>query len=477
MASMDSSGSYPQSEPADRHAATAAATPRAPRRVAGLAARFFPLVFFELYLATTLLLFALGPVEPEFSQTAAAWSYALLGQAFIALGFVLGTMRPARLFAPRIPVRWMVKLAILVAVCLLAFSIKYRNYADLTLLEALANPGAGYRAKQLALIYRDTTPLLSGLRALGAPFLAVFLPAGILFWHHLALRWRALWLAGLVAWIGEALVTGSSKPIFDLVLVSPWLLWLRRHHSPARSGRRSRLRRAIPLAAAVVLLFAGIEAFSYFTRSRSGSLPGEFPPERVGWSEARYGIELSEALEHRIYMVSRYLSFGYNGLAGSLELPFEWSKGVGHSGVLARWLSRLSSDPESLRASTYPARLERATGYSEGNLWHTIYPWVASDLTFPGALLFIGLMAFLFARVWGDCLRTRNLFAAGLLMQLILMFYYIPANNVRLAFSEELIAFWSLLALWLLTRIGRAGAADDAARVEPAASTAPGQLD
>ncbi|MBV9122201.1 MAG: hypothetical protein JO112_02425, partial [Planctomycetes bacterium] len=110
--------------------------------------------------------------------------------------------------------------------------------------------------------------------------------------------------------------------------------------------------------------------------------------------------------------------------------------------------------PDFFYDRCYPARLECTTGYSAESYWHTIYPWLASDLTFPGALVFMGLMAYLLARAWSDSLRGDNPFALGFLAQILLMFYYIPCNNVRLQFAEEIITFWGLLVLWLGTRKG-----------------------
>jgi hypothetical protein len=136
-------------------------------------------------------------------------------------------------------------------------------------------------------------------------------------------------------------------------------------------------------------------------------------------------------------------------------MPFEPCFGFGHSQLLMRYAGRTIGDPEFFMLRSYPYRLEEETGYNVANYWHTVYPWLASDLTFPGAILFIGLMAYLLAKAWTDSLPGQNPFAIGFLAQSLLMFYYIPANNGRLSYSEESIAFWGLLILWLATRRSR----------------------
>jgi hypothetical protein len=117
-----------------------------------------------------------------------------------------------------------------------------------------------------------------------------------------------------------------------------------------------------------------------------------------------------------------------------------------------KYAGSLSSDPDAFWQLCYPARLEADSGYSTAHYWHTIYPWIASDLTFPGAILFMGVMAFLLAEAWKDTRKGENPFALGFFTQIILMFFYIPANNGRLMYPEEALTFWGLLACWRLTR-------------------------
>ena len=64
----------------------------------------------------------------------------------------------------------------------------------------------------------------------------------------------------------------------------------------------------------------------------------------------------------------------------------------------------------------------------------------------------MGWMGYLLALVWKDAVCKSNPFAIGFLAQLLIFFYYIPANCGRLSFPEEAVAFWGTLLLWLLTR-------------------------
>ena len=424
------------------------------------AARFFPLLFFEAYLIVSLLSFTYGPHDWNIDNSLAVLSYALLGQILIGAGYWVGSAQgPRGLGVERGDfVNITLKVAIILTLVLLPPTISTRNSANLSLLEALADPGAAYQARAEA---QFDYLWLSVIRTLLSPVLSLLLPLGIVFWRCLNLPWRGLWLAATSGVAIVPLFTGRAFGIFDITLTAPWLLWIAVSGVPARARLNAlpehRRKRAILWRRALVAVFVvsvAIPSLAYFSYSRQ-SRGGEAHYRRAtGWSEEQYGISLPEAVEYDVYYVTRYLSLGYYGLSGSLRLPFEWTGGIGHSAFLRRYAAMVSSDLEWIDEATYPARLEAVTGYSSTGSWHTIYPWIASDLTFPGALVFVGLMAFLFARAWSDALMAENPFALGFLSQIMLMFWYIPANNLRLANPEAAFAFYGLLALWLVTRAG-----------------------
>ena len=189
----------------------------------------------------------------------------------------------------------------------------------------------------------------------------------------------------------------------------------------------------------------------YFFYTRLARYGGEFPIGTVGWSSALWGFALPEFVEYAIAIFIGYLCQGYYGLSGCLELPFVWSWGLGHSDVLSRYAGNFIGDPGFFRDLTYPVRYEAVSGYRVGHHWHTIYPWLASDVTFAGALAVVGGFGWLFARSWRDLVDKRNPFAAAFFSQILLLMFFIPMHSSRLAWSEELISFWGLLILWQTT--------------------------
>jgi lipid-A-disaccharide synthase-like uncharacterized protein len=83
-------------------------------------------------------------------------------------------------------------------------------------------------------------------------------------------------------------------------------------------------------------------------------------------------------------------------------------------------------------------------------LWATIYPWIASDVGFPGTVAVMFLIGLLLGRVWVDVLGGQNPWAVMLLGQILLLMYYIPAHNKVMQAGEGVVAFWVLGLAWVL---------------------------
>jgi hypothetical protein len=178
---------------------------------------------------------------------------------------------------------------------------------------------------------------------------------------------------------------------------------------------------------------------------------GRYASGSIGWSQ-RYGAEIPPEIESPIYFFVSYFAQGYYGLAGSLDLPFKWTFGIGHSLFASRMVDKVFGTELRMDLDTYPARFGEVSRWSVETQWHTVYPWLASDLTFPGAILFVGCMSYFLALTWRESLEDGLFLSTAFFWQLVMFFIYIPLNNGRLSFSEELFAFWGTLVLWRLER-------------------------
>ncbi|MBA3672358.1 MAG: hypothetical protein H0W68_10105, partial [Gemmatimonadaceae bacterium] len=115
-------------------------------------------------------------------------------------------------------------------------------------------------------------------------------------------------------------------------------------------------------------------------------------------------------------------------------------------------LERQITGATTLGSRSYPARLDVEDDYSVTQFWHTLYTWIASDVTFPGTLVVMMLIGRLFALIWIDTLRGDNPYAVGMFLTLVTLLYYVPTGNIVLGQPEAFAAFWGLLLMWLATR-------------------------
>ena len=420
---------------------------------------FAPLIFIQAYLCFTLLLFALGPVEFRLHNKWSLFAYAIAGQFAIAAGYFLGLYgkmknSPAsKKLYPRVGLYIATSLIVTLAITF------YQSDSGLSLFEALKNPGDAYHAKaaisQHGISGRENL-IISIPKTILSPFASLLIPGGVLIYSSMSRKVRGLWWIAVVGVALRAILIGTNKGLVDLILPVPWLLLLRgiqlqqvcENRNKKMSTRFSLWK---VLSVAVVLFAVVISYFTFSIYSRAAAYRQESTGSAVGWSWS-YGISLPAYVEQSIYNINNYLCQGYYGLDGCLNLDFVPCYGCGNSPFLVRRVAPIfTSNPDALFWDTYPGRLDTATGYSVATQWHTIYPWIASDITFPGAIIFIGIAGFIFSRAWLAAVTLRNIFAVGVFCHLLILFFYVPLNNTLFMYPEPMMAVLVQGVLWHLT--------------------------
>ena len=83
--------------------------------------------------------------------------------------------------------------------------------------------------------------------------------------------------------------------------------------------------------------------------------------------------------------------------------------------------------------------------------WHTIYVWLANDVTFIGVPLIIFLIGYFFSKTWADCVYGNNDAAVSLFALFLIMTFYFYANNQVISFS--FMPFVVCFAIYVFSRI------------------------
>ncbi|MET0417392.1 MAG: hypothetical protein ABW022_15380 [Actinoplanes sp.] len=293
-----------------------------------------------------------------------------------------------------------------------------------------------------------TSPWMNLLFPLGVLSVAL-VPLLVVHWRSLSIWLRLAGIVGVALHMAFYLFIGTMKGLGDVVIMLAAGMLVARASVRRRRGR-SRRQRALMLVVTAFVLLATYMIHSQAARATEFGTTGDVV--RVNPAVERVvGTSMAEGIAALI----GYPTHGYLGLSYNLQLPFEWSRGLGSSPSAAIFAEQtfgadLSEHP------TYPDRTEHEKGWPARMYWATIYPWLASDLTFPGAALFMGLVGWLFAGSWRAAVSSRRVVPTLIFAQLCILLVYVPANNQLGMAPESIVGMVTLLALYALqSPVGR----------------------
>lgn len=412
--------------------------------------RLIPAVAMFIYLNITVLLFAFGPWPWPVREPWLLYGFLVAAHLALLGGYLSGAFKPLPASDAHVPFRRMLWISLVLTAILLVPTIMVNTGGSVDVLRSYENPGEVYlEAQQLE---REANNPLSYIRFFLGPLLVLLFPLSVLYWDELSRTQKVLSFLTIIGGVIGWMLVGKNKGLADILIVLPWLLIGRaiRHNKPMN------LKRGLVWATGIALLAMLFLTLFYrgqversgrrreITKSfrevpvhayRNGPLLDQLSPENQG-----------------IYRgLSVYLTGGYYGLSLALEKPFVWTYGVGHSMFLHYRMDRLLGEP-IISDRSYVGRNDAQDKWHRYARWHSAYPWLASDLTFPGTLIIIFLLGRLYARSWLDTIRGTSPFSVALFTQLTISIAYLPANNQIFLNGESLSAFWGTLFLWLWYR-------------------------
>lgn len=233
----------------------------------------------------------------------------------------------------------------------------------------------------------------------------IYLP---LFWKKISRSVKAICITSLVIYIIHAFLIGAMINIGIVVFsLFPVFLFM-------TNGIKSRVK-AMPkiskyLFGALLVLAMLVIVFFMGTR----------------YISVNSGI--GEVFVAGITGLSYYISHGYVGLSTCFDLPFESTYGTStFRGLASTFLSNELYN--SLWSHSYLMRNQMKTGWKALQVWSTIFPWLASDISFlliPVVMLFMGRFM---GKVWRIAITERNENAFLMMSQLMIFAFMIPANN------------------------------------------------
>jgi len=405
--------------------------------------RWLPLVVILTYLNMTVLLLVVGPWNYPIDNPFSVYTFLLISHLALFVGYKSVAHKEPRGYTGSITPSQLIGLAVLVnSIVALPTSVALTGSFLPDVMGGLENPGDLYtRTQQLRL----ETSVIGYVRILLAYPIFYILPLGVYYFFQISRTLQVLTLTTICFNVCLYIGMGTNKYIADCVIFSFWML--------AASHKTHKFRRKWYVDMGIVALIVG-GAFGFFKFFSAASntriqTKGVFMPGHV---QADYGHWLIRNMDPDtqqgcIALIS-YLTQGYYGLSLCMEKPFFPMCGVGHSMFLTRNAAKLTGY-SSLVELSYAARLSTENDPEWSDSWTTIYPWIASDVSFLLTPVVVFVIGRGFALCWLDSVGGKNPFAPIALANVVNMLVFFPAHNWALAGGENIVSFWLSLFFWL----------------------------
>jgi hypothetical protein len=404
-----------------------------------------PAYAFVAYICITFLLAVIGP----FDYLVLSPIRVLLYLTFIMTCFIAGYRLSFRTaFSIEYLVRpgrkvW-VLIGLAVGLATVTYALLYVGSTD-GLAEAIADPGATYK-QALSSANAGTEVSLAGqIQTLtyGVTMCAVAAACVYRKWYP---RWIiALALCYPALQIALAVKTGTFKGAGD------WLIFGLTIYSLSETKTLALKNKALLIL--VIALFFGAHIYSQESRKMAyGAAQGFgylhetlFRDDNI--IEEIIGLSTYEQLANPIF----YMTNGYAGLSAALDQDFDWTYGLGNSIALQSYATQYFDI--DISPHTYMVRAEEKTGWPAKMYWSTIFPWLASDITFGGCGILFAFIGYVYPRIYCRAYYSRCPISAALLFYLNVLLIFVPCNNQLMQVRQQMIAFLgTALTYWIVAR-------------------------
>jgi hypothetical protein len=328
-------------------------------------------------------------------------------------------------------------------------------------LAALRDQGAAYDAfqDQLELTAGSRGPIAVA-RILTWPLVFAVLPLGVLHWAEMRARQRFLVLTTVGVMVIFSILRGTDREIADQLAVggsAGLVLFARKMRFDGLTWRGLWRRFRVALIAGLVLLAVAASLFAQRKEERllySTALciaQSENPSGICADFDHPWFALLGDRQRFTASMAAAYFTQGYYGLSLALALgDFRSTWGLGNAPFAMAAYVSLTGD-EQLYENSYTFRL-REIGWSDVQLWSTMFPWIANDISFSMVPVFMLIIGAVFGASWRDAVYANNGSAAVVFALLMLMMVYIPANCQITLIPDHFFALITWIVVWRHTR-------------------------
>ncbi|AIF53698.1 hypothetical protein [Pelosinus sp. UFO1] len=248
----------------------------------------------------------------------------------------------------------------------------------------------------------------------------------------------------LLSVIYNILYVGNQKALGDIIIYIASVAFIKFCQSGKRINAKQMLLISISICGCLLLFASILDSRMRLWGVEYYSVGGRATLNIDNWMLSLFDDDLKLGIGTFLY----YISHGYYGLSLCLDLPFVWSYGYGSSFAVKELFNMIIPLSDNFIAS-YPIRMEAETHWDAYSNWHTIFPWLASDFTYVGAIVFLCMVMIIYALSWNRILRNGHWVNILMFSNINILLLYVPANNQLFQTRASVIVTILILLVWL----------------------------
>lgn len=392
--------------------------------------KYAPLIIFELYIFLTIYLFFYGSFNWIVVDVHSVFLFLCFFAILFFVAYFFG-INSKKIYHKNDFFSFFFQKGCVLNILVMFFAmIAYTKKYPWDIFYAMSNQAEAY-ADMLSNLQEDRSVIryiVIVLKAIFSPWLISFIPLGIINFERLNGFWRILFFFSIWMTISFSILRGTDKETVDLFIIVCIALCVRK----LRVGK-------IGLNRLLLILIVLFFVFCLFIYRKYSRLNGNMN-FCIGDTEICTVNYSDSILQFAMDMLAGYLSQGYYGLSLALNSDFDFSYGLGHSAFLMS-VAGFSGG--------YLNKINQM-GWDTASQWSTIFPWVASDLSFFGAPFFVAAFAFFWGSSYKSAIVEKNDAGAIIFILLSVCFFYIPANNQLTQTLDAYLGF----VFWLVVYLG-----------------------
>ena len=416
-----------------------------------LKGKYTPIIFFEIYLTFTVLLFVFGPWDWGIENPMILYLYLMGVQLFLFAGYKNGLINYKPTNGIEIPKKF-IEISILLNILISIPLIYIRSGGNFSFIYlGFINPGLVYDLSRDANLPYNITDYVN---IIISPLTWPLIPWMVYYWKQLAKNMKVAGVIGI--FMGTVLpyvASGTNKGLFDILFILIGLVLLP-YLSNLKNLKDLVSFKSLKFVTALLSIFLILSI--YFANNIEQRLGGENYLEKVAVNSRANNAKVSDKflesgldpnIQGAVIALTSYISQGYYGCSLALKEDFVPTYGLGFSKFLS-WLIGDLVLENDFQKHTYPRRVSDKTLWDADIVWSSIYPWFASDVTFLGTYIIIFLIGKLLAKSWISTITESDPWAITIFSLLCIMLFYFSANNQIFQTGTTFITFFVALIFW-----------------------------